>query len=239
MDIWNPWHGCHKISEGCKNCYMFRRDAQFDKDSNVVTKTASFNAPVKRKRDKSYALQEENRVYACMTSDFFIEEADEWRKEAWRFIRERQDLRFCIVTKRIHRFLVSLPDDWGEGYENVTVCATCENQRRADERLPILLSLPIRHVEVIHEPMLEQIDILKYLESGRIERVICGGESGSNVRPCHYEWILHTREQCLQTRTPFIFKQTGANFVKDGKIYRIDRRLQQAQAKKAGIDLVW
>ena len=111
MSIWNPWHGCHKISEGCLNCYMFRRDALYDKDSTVVTKTANFNAPVKRKRDGSYAIQS-GVVYACMTSDFFIEEADEWRKDAWRFIRERSDLHFVIITKRIHRFEVSLPDDW-------------------------------------------------------------------------------------------------------------------------------
>ena len=51
MEIWNPWHGCHKISEGCLNCYMFRRDAMYDKDSNIVTKTSTFNAPVKRSRD--------------------------------------------------------------------------------------------------------------------------------------------------------------------------------------------
>ena len=121
MSIWNPWHGCHKISEGCLNCYMFRRDALYDKDSTVVTKTAKFNAPVKSKRDGSYAIPS-GIVYACMTSDFFIEEADEWRKDAWRFISERSDLHFVIITKRIHRFEVSLPDDWGEGYENVTVC---------------------------------------------------------------------------------------------------------------------
>ena len=88
MAIWNPWHGCHKISEGCLNCYMFRRDAMYDKDSNIVTKTSTFDAPVKRKRDGSYKMQESGTVYACMTSDFFIEEADEWRKEAWAFIRE-------------------------------------------------------------------------------------------------------------------------------------------------------
>ena len=158
-DIWNPWHGCHKISEGCLNCYMFRRDAMYDKDSNTVTKTSTFNAPVRRSWDGSYKMQESGTVYACMTSDFFIEEADEWRKEAWAFIRERWDLDFCIITKRIERFEVSLPDDWGGGYENVTICATCENQKRADERLPILLDLPIRHREIIHEPMLEQIDI--------------------------------------------------------------------------------
>ena len=102
--------------------------------------------------------------------------------DAWRFIRERSDLHFVIITKRIHRFEVSLPDDWGGGYENVTICATCENQRRADERIP-LLSLPIEHRRIAHEPMPEHIDIERYLKSGLIEKVTCGGESGDAEDP--------------------------------------------------------
>lgn len=239
MGIWNPWHGCQKISEGCLHCYMYRRDAEFNKDSTIVTKTATFNAPVKRRRDGSYAMQESGYVYACMTSDFFIEEADEWRKEAWLFIRQRQDLKFFIITKRIHRFEVSLPSDWGSGYENVTICATCENQKRADERLPVLLNLPIKHKEIIHEPMLESIDIYKCLESGQIEKVVCGGESGPDARVCNFDWILNTREQCRITHTPFHFKQTGAKFVKNGKLYCIKRKYQSSQAHKANIDLLF
>ena len=136
------------------------------------------------------------------------------------------DLHFVIITKRIHRFEVSLPDDWGEGYENVTVCATCENQRRADERIPLLLSLPIKHRKIAHEPMLERIDIERYLENGLIEEVTCGGESGDAARPCCYDWILDIREQCRRTGTPFHFHQTGANFIKD-----------MSQARKANIDI--
>ena len=66
----------------------------------------------------------------------FCEEADEWRPEAWKMIRERDDLHFVIITKRIHRFQVGLPKDWEEGYDNVTICCTCENQNMADYRLP-------------------------------------------------------------------------------------------------------
>ena len=77
-----------------------------------------------------------------MTSDFFLEEADEWRPECWRMIRERSDLRFAIITKRIHRFMECIPDDWGEGYPNVSVYCTVENQQMADYRLPIYLELP-------------------------------------------------------------------------------------------------
>ena len=57
MALWNPWHGCTKISPGCVNCYMYARDAEFGKDSSVVTKTASFNLPVKRTRQGAYKLQ--------------------------------------------------------------------------------------------------------------------------------------------------------------------------------------
>ncbi len=235
MPIWNPWHGCHKISPGCLNCYMYRRDAQFDKDSSIVTRTADFDLPLRRRRDGSYRLAGPGTVWVCMTSDFFVEEADPWRAEIWEMIRLRPDLSFSIITKRIERFSVGLPDDWGAGYPHVTVYATCENQTMADKRLPVLLELPIAHRRIVHEPMLEEIHIERYLESGKIESVICGGESGPNARVCDYGWILSTREQCLQSGVPFFFKQTGANFRKDGRIYHVPRRMQMAQARKAGI----
>lgn len=238
MVIWNPWHGCHKKSPGCLNCYMFRRDVMFEKDSNIVEKTSTFDLIIKKKKDGSYKIKaEDSVVYICMTSDFFIEEADEWRKEIWQMVKSRPDLNFYIITKRIERFNVSLPEDWNDGYENVTICSTCENQKMADERLSILLSLPIKHREVIHEPMLEKINIDKYLKSKKIEKVICGGESGANARLCNYDWILNTREQCLKNNVKFYFKQTGANFIMNGKTYKVERKNQLKQAHKANIDL--
>jgi len=234
--VWNPWHGCHKISEGCQNCYMFRRDASFEKDSEKVGKTASFSEPLRKKRDGGFAIPPGSRVFACMTSDFFLEEADEWRKDAWALIRARKDLFFTIITKRPQRFSVSLPEDWGAGWENVTLCATCENQKRADERAPILLSLPLCHREIICEPMLEKVDLEKYLAGGEIEKVTCGGESGANARLCRYEWILDLREQCARTGTAFFFKQTGARFEKDGRVFLVPRKDQIPQAQKSGLN---
>ena len=235
MTIWNPWHGCKKLSAGCANCYMYRRDASVGRDSTIVAKTAGFRLPVQRKRDGSYKLNDPETVFACMTSDFFLEDADAWRPESWAMIRERSDLHFTIITKRISRFTVGLPADWGGGWPHVTVCVTCENQQTADSRIPVLLSLPVAHRQIIHEPMLEAIDIAQYLQSGLIGHVSCGGESGENARLCRYEWILSTRGQCMRYGVPFTFRQTGACFEKDGKIYRIPRALQLSQAKKAGI----
>lgn len=38
MSAWNPWHGCHKISPGCMNCYVYRRDSKYEIDSSAVRK---------------------------------------------------------------------------------------------------------------------------------------------------------------------------------------------------------
>lgn len=237
MAIWNPWHGCRKVSPGCRNCYVYRRDAEFGKDSSIVTKTSTFDLPLKRDRRKAYKLQpEDGPVYTCMTSDFFIREADEWRPEIWKMIRAREDLHFVIITKRIERLMECIPPDWGRGYENVTVCCTCENQEMADRRLPVFLEMPVRHKETIHEPMLGEIHIEKYLASGQIEHVTCGGESGEGARLLDYSWVLSVREQCIAAGVSFYFKQTGAVFRKDGKTYRIARKNQLSQARKAGID---
>ncbi len=235
MPTWNPWHGCRKISPGCQNCYVYRIDARHGKDSSLVSKTGDFNLPLKRDRAGAYKLSGTETVYTCFSSDFFIEEADEWRPEIWRMIRDRADLRFFIVTKRIHRFHVGLPDDWGGGYENVTICCTAENQDRADSRLPILLAEPIRHKSIICEPLLEALDLSSYLTC-EIEGVTVGGESGNGARLCRYEWVLALREQCVRAGVHFFFKQTGARFEKGGKVYWISRRFQHSQARKAHID---
>ena len=235
MAIWNPWHGCRKISPGCANCYVYRRDESVGKDASVIAKTGDYDLPIRKDRRGNCKLSaDEGVVFACMTSDFFLEEADEWRPGCWDMIRARRDLRFYIITKRIDRFAQCVPPDWGDGWEHVTICSTCENQDRTDHRLPILLELPIRHREVICEPMLGEIDMEKYLASGRIEHVTCGGESGPHARPCDFRWVQELRRQCVRCGVPFYFKQTGAVFVKDGRTYHIDRKDQIPQARKSG-----
>ena len=156
-------------------------------------------------------------------------------------IRERSDLNFYFITKRPERFTEVLPDDWGEGYDNVRVCCTCENQEMTDKRLPVFLDLPIKHKEIIHEPMLEPISINRYLElyPGKIECISCGGESGDNARILKYEWVLNTRAQCIQHNVSFSFHQTGSYFEKDDRIYHIERKYQESQAAKAGIDAIF
>ena len=116
-----------------------------------------------------------------------------------------------------------LPADWGEGYPNVTIACTAENQKRADERLPEYLDLPIKNKIIICEPLLGPINLKAYL-SGGISGVIAGGESGEEARTSNYDWFLALRAQCVEAGVPFTFKQTGAHFIKAGKVeYRLDK----------------
>jgi protein gp37 len=233
--MWNLWHGCHKLSAGCRHCYVYRGDARHGLDSTVVVQTKSFDLPVRKKRNGAYKIPSGATLYTCFTSDFLVEDADPWRAEAWRMMRIRSDLDFFMITKRIDRLHAVLPGDWGDGYDNVTIACTVENQDRADYRLPIYMSAPVKDKLIICEPLLEQVDLRPYM-GGWVEQVIVGGESGDEARACHFDWVLDIRTQCIEKQVPFFFKQTGANFVKDGRQYHIKRQFPHAQARKAGLD---
>ena len=234
---WNPWHGCTKISPGCKYCYVYRQDEMYGSTlaSSLCRKPGAFALPMKRRRDGSYKIPPGKIVFTCFTSDFLLEDADPWRAECWRMMRQRSDCWFYFFTKRIHRLADCLPPDWGEGYDNVLIGCTVENQDRANYRLPIFLDLPIKHRSIIASPLLERLDLRPYLDD-RIEEVATGGESGVEARPCDYDWILDLRRQCVEKDIPFRFHQTGAYFIKDGRMYRVRRRHQLSQARKANID---
>ena len=235
--MWSPWHGCHKVSPGCQNCYVEYLDKQFKKDSSIVSRNiTNFNMPIRLNRNRQYTIPAGSEVATCFTSDFFIEEADLWREDAWKIIRERPDLHFLIPTKRLNRFLQSVPKDWNNGYDNVSIAVSVENQILADKRVPILLSLPIKHRQIFVAPILENIDIEEYLSTGQIEKVSVSGESYDNARVCNFDWVLSLKEQCVRQNVEFCFHQTGSNFVKDGKTYKINHYKEYEQAKKANID---
>lgn len=234
MAMWNPWRGCHRCSEGCKYCYIHKGDAKRKVDTNRIVKTNGFDAPLKKDAHGIYRMKPGQIVYLCFSTDFLIEEADPWRNDCWEMIKERPDLQFLFLTKRIHRFMDCIPADWGEGYDNVTVGCTVENQPRADERLALLAQLPIKHKNIICQPLIGKIDLRGYLDG--VELVVVGGESDRYARPLDYDWVLSIREQCIQEDVRFQFRQCGTHFIKDGKMYTLKKGLLSAQAKKAGLD---
>lgn len=242
-DIWNPWHGCTKVSEGCANCYMYAMDRSRGLDGSVVRRNAStFDYPLQRRRDGSYKVRTGEHIRVCMTSDFLVEEADPWREEVWGIIHRRPDVRFHILTKRPQRFAGCLPHDWGDGWDNVALNVTCENQRRADERIPILLDTPAKHKGIMCAPFIGPVDLHRYLgedvpsRGAGIEQVTCGGENYDGARPCDYAWVRMLYDECVAHDVNFSFIETGSTFVKDGRTYHLrGKGLQARQAWRSGM----
>ncbi len=239
-DIWNPWHGCTRVSEGCDNCYMYFNDERRGIDSSRVVRTKGFDYPLQRTRDGSFKVRAGELIRVCMTSDFLVPEADQWRPGAWDIIRARPDVRFFILTKRPERFASCLPSDWGDGWDNVMLNVTCENQRRADERIPILLSIPARHRGIMCAPLIGPVRLRQAapgcLGARKIEQVVCGGENYGGSRPCHFDWVRDLHRECAEADVTFAFIETGTVFVKDGRTYRLrGKRLQSQQAWKSGM----
>ncbi len=150
-------------------------------------------------------------------------------------IKERTDIDFLILTKRIDRFPISLPSDWGDGYDNVNIGCTVENQKNADYRLPLFLSYPMKRRFIACAPLLESIDLTPYLHG--VQHVTVGGETGREARECDFEWVLNIREQCQKAGKTFWFKNTGSLFRHNGIVERINPYKQASIAKELGIDI--
>ena len=174
-----------------------------------------------------------------MTSDFFLEEAGPWRQEAWDIMRQRSGVIFYLPTKRPRRVESCLPPDWGDGWESISFNVTCENQRRVEERMPIFMKVPAKHKGVMVAPFIGEVSLLKYLNLGNIEQVICGGENYNGSRICNFEWVKKLANECKEASVNFSFIETGTYFVKDKKLYIINnKKTQSIMAYKANLNFV-
>lgn len=230
-DIWNPWHGCKKCSPGCQNCYMYYLDEQrgVGKSSDEVYITNNFDYPLRKDRHKQFKVKSGERIRVNMTSDTFLEEADEWRDDMWDIVRKRPDVIFWFLTKRPERMLNHLPFDWGDGWDNCFINVTCENQDMFDIRYRYLVDLPAKHKGLCLAPLISDIDISPILKSDCIDEVSVGGENYNNPRPCHFEWVKHIANTCAEYRVNFYWYETGMNFYIDNKRYFLPNRKAQSE----------
>lgn len=230
-DIWNPWHGCKKVSEGCQNCYMYFLDSTRNKSgADIFRVKNNFDYPLHKDRFGKYKIKSGEYIRVCMTSDFFLEESDIWRDDAWKIMKKRADVIFILVTKRPERVYDCLPKDWGEGWENIWFHVTAENQKRVDERLPILLDLPFKHKGVMVAPFIGPVSLLEYLRSGQIENVWAGGENYNGSRPLFYNWVKKLSDECKLCDVSFEFYETGNVFIKDGQKVPVGDKFGQTKS---------
>lgn len=209
---WNPYRGCTKVSEGCRNCYMFRDQKRFGRDpTEIVRSKTTFDDPLKWK--------EPLRIFVCSWSDFFHEDVpDTWRDEAWEIILRTPRHTYMILTKRPNNIRDMLPIFWEKEHrywQHVWIGVSIETE---DEmwRLVALEDIVARVKFVSAEPLLGPLPHL-YSFFPSIDWVIVGGESDfKNPRIPEKEWIVDIRDQCVNYGIPFFLKQLGGKKKIDG-----------------------
>ena len=242
----NPWVGCTKVSSGCDHCYAEALDSRFGGGhwgphaERRRTSPANWNQ-VRRWNRQAATDGVRRRVFCASLADVFDNQIDAtWRGDLWNLIHDCDHLDWLLLTKRPQNIRVMLPPDWGEGWPNVWLGTSVENQTEADRRIPHLLGVPAAVRFLSCEPLLSELDIrwsmvddcFRIASSllmrgvfspgaetlGPIDWVIVGGESGPGARPMQEEWAQSLRDQCAAARVAFFMKQMGGARNKRGEI---------------------
>lgn len=239
----NPWIGCTKVSAGCDHCYAETWDARGmsggatrwgPHSPRTRTSAANWRKPLTwDKAAKADGVR--RRVFCASLADVFDNHpsiTSGWHGDLWALIDATPNLDWQLLTKRPQNIEKMLPETyglrpWGDGWSNVWLGTTAENQTEADRRIPHLLSIPAAVRFISAEPLLGPVDlrgIMRHcpthdfdsgfcigpcLDARKIDWVICGGESGPNARPMHPDWARSLRDQCAAAGTAFFMKQMG------------------------------
>ena len=224
----NPWMGCEKVSDGCKNCYALTLtknrmglDLWGSQSPRQVTK-APWSNVLKWNRDAG----RDGVIRRCFTAslcDVFEDHptANATRPRVWDIIRQCQNLHFQVLTKRPERIADNLPSDWGAGWNNVWLGTSVEDMRVA-KRVDYLRDIPSAVRFISYEPALGS---LNDLDITGIDWIIYGGESGSGYRPENKQWARDMHAKCAANSTAFFHKQssgykTELGIELDGRIVR-------------------
>jgi protein gp37 len=247
----NPIVGCSRISAGCEKCYAetaakTARLQQFPQ----YQKVAKWNGTVEFVESqliKPYEWKKSKKIFICSMADIFHENVPfNWVEEIFYMIENCPQHTFQILTKRPERMIEffdwyiarnsdhSVELQWTMP-DNIWLGVSCENQAMADKRIPLLMEIPAKVRFLSCEPLLEPINLSKFLpiewseiaedwiESwpgiGSYSRdaypdwIIVGGESGAGSRPCHIDWIRDIASQCQSAKVPVFIKQLGSNAI--------------------------
>jgi protein gp37 len=259
----NPWIGCTKVDELCKNCYAWTRDMRFSEGIHwgpgaprQRTSPANWRQPIIWNETHAAGVElrghyPRQRVFCASLADWLDDEVPiEWLADLMHLIWATPNLDWLLLTKRPENFQRRLSEAylsqpgatghslmmalWNSGQPtapaNVWIGTSVGHQKSADERIPALLKIPAKVHFLSCEPLLGPVDLgctcwlsdntlpnntcrnchkPRHCSPGRVDWVICGGESGRGARPMHPDWARSLRDQCNATATPFFFKQWG------------------------------
>lgn len=235
--VWNPVTGCSPISEGCQNCYA-KRMANRLRGRCGYPDAEPFNVTFHPDRlEEPMRWRKSQKIFVCSMGDLFHE-------DVFANVIVRVFNAMCHPDCLHHTFLLltkrpKLALEWWEWFEKESLSdgnfrvlseqgkfpphiwfgVTTENQVMADERIPILLSIPAAKHFVSVEPMLGPLfgvdgkiaqrmkrDSTLY-PADAIDLVIAGPETGPSARPCKPEWLEDLWRQCKAAGVPFFDKR--------------------------------
>jgi len=180
---WNPCRGCSRVSEGCRHCYAELMAARFSEPGLWGHGFAEMTQhgprwtgrvePIPSKLDEPLRLRKPQRIFVNSTSDLF-HEALPFKDIAavYNVMAAADRHQFQVLTKRPERRLeffrwlsdemswphlgdalrVSMEVEWP--LPNVWEGTSIEDQKTADERIPLLLQTPAAVRFVSYEPAL-------------------------------------------------------------------------------------
>jgi len=246
-ETWNPVTGCTKVSEGCHRCYAERMARRLAGRYGYPEQPRHFDVTLHPDRlEEPLRWRKPRTVFVCSMGDLFHEDVPiEFIDKVFAVMALSPAHTFQVLTKRPDRMKTYLEYNKGQieyvwlvnalrhgihigqrrhlewPLANVWCGTTAENQRTADERIPLLLQTPAAVQFVSCEPLLSHIDLVQSvnklhwldkasLEPGGIDWAIVGGESGPGARPMHPEWARSIQNQCQEAGVAFLFKQWGA-----------------------------
>jgi protein gp37 len=214
----NPWIGCQKVSPGCDHCYA---EAMMDHRYGKVewgphgerkrTSAVNWKKPVKWNSEAVEFKQEHGhrlRVFCASVADVFDNQVPSaWRKDLFALIVECHRLDWLLLTKRPQNALKMLPADWGDGYRNVWLGVTAEDQKHFDQRWEHLKKIPASIKFISYEPAIGPLRLPT--DGPHPDWLISGGESGGGARPVKRRWIRDVIADCRDHDVAVFHKQWG------------------------------
>ena len=230
---WNPVTGCSHVSPGCEHCYAETLSLRMGWSKLPWTnQNAAANVLLHEKRlAEPLRWKTPRRVFVNSMSDIFHERVPpEFVARMFRIMAEAERHIFQILTKRPERMLAWFTEWLPEAssgemparlwpLSNVWLGVSVEDQRRANERLPLLLETPAAVRFVSFEPLLGRVEFAEFARTGQLHWAITGGESGRDYRESEVEWTANIVATCDQYGiAPFVKQDSGPRPGKQGRL---------------------
>jgi protein gp37 len=212
---WNPVTGCTKISAGCDFCYAERFSERFRGTPGHPFENG-FDLTLRPDRlDQPLSWRRPRMIFVNSMSDLFHKEVpkefiarvfDTMERASWhtyQILTKRSTLLMKFVNDRYYGRPAPTHMWFGVSVENVQATSRIAHLQKSNAR--------VRFLSI--EPLLAPVGKLSLTG---IHWVIVGGESGPRARPMERRWVINIRNQCIEARVPFFFKQWGGRSPKSG-----------------------